>query len=506
MRKAAFVLMVLSVISKIIGMVREMFMSYFYGTNIVKDAMVVSNLIPTVIFGFVATGVVTSFIPIYTKIKHEKGKDEVNLFVSNLLNILMVAALGIVILGILFTEPLVSLFAMGYKGEQQALTVQFTRISFVVIFATLYGAVFRGYLNAERDFATPATNTIIYNILMIVFIILSTKTDVYVLAIGMVIAGFLQYSLYPRALRKVGYEHRWVMDPKDENLRRMVRMSGPIILSSATMDLSGIIDKSIASTIMPVGGVASLDYAFRLIVMVAAIVVYSVAAAVYPRITELGQRGEVDEMKKETTSAIVSTLVIVVPAVVGLIILAKPIVSFVFGRGEFGMDSVLLVATELCFYAPYLIGLTIREISARAFYALRDFRTPVIIMVISVGIDVTLNFVLSSFMGIYGLPLATTIGCTVGAITMTVMLRKKVGRLGLREQSIELAKILIASAVMGAVAYFTFQGLGGGTSKLALFSSILLGVFVYGITGILLKIRAIGELFGIIKNRIKIRK
>ena len=156
MKKTALLIMLIAIVSKIFGFARELTLAYFYGTSGVSDAYLVSITIPSVIFGFIAAGLVAGYIPMYSRIRHDDGERVANRFTSNLVNILIVLCSIMIIIGLLFTDQIVKIFAVGFTGETLALAVSFTNISLLAIYFTGVITIYSGYLQIKGNYVIPA--------------------------------------------------------------------------------------------------------------------------------------------------------------------------------------------------------------------------------------------------------------------------------------------------------------------------------------------------------------
>ena len=480
MRSTAFLLMFITTISKITGFIREVFFGYFMGTTAIKDIYVTSTKIPSIIFGFIFTAVITSFIPVYNRVLRSEGEEKAHKFTSNLSNILFVIAAVLVLFTFIFARPLTKLFAIGWTGAKLDYAVTFTRIVSVSVFATAFNTPFDGYLNIKDDFTNPAINGIIMNIVLIISCSIAAASHNWIiLAFGFVISYFVKYIHYIPALRKKNYKHQFIIDFKDPRIKELILLSLPIIISVAALDLSSIVDQTLASTLAREGAISSLDYAVKTIKLVSGIVVVSIVTTAFPHFAKLAEEGKIRKLKFEFKKSLVSTMLIIIPAVFGLMFLANPIIRLIYQRGAFDATSTLLTGGALKFYAACLIGDATTMLVNRVFYSLGDMKTPVKITFLQVAVDIPLNFVLSSFMGLNGLALSTTIGQLASAGFAIYMLKKKIGKLGFMDAAISFGKMTLASLIMGLVALGVFNSLVSINFHLALFLAILLGAIIY---------------------------
>ncbi|MGI6423719.1 MAG: murein biosynthesis integral membrane protein MurJ [Tepidanaerobacteraceae bacterium] len=505
MKKTALLLMVITVISKILGFVREISLSYFYGASNTTDAYLISQTIPIVIFALIGTGISTGYVPLYSKIQEKHGVKEGIRYTNNLISILLTICTCIVILGILFTGQIVKLFASGFEHDTLILAVQFTRISLVGIYFTGLIHILGSFLRIKGNYSIPALIGFPYNLIIILFIFLSSKSDVWVLAVGSLIALAVQFGLLVPFAHKQGYRYKFKIDLKDEYIIKMVTIALPVIIGVSVNEVNVIVDRTLASGIA-VGGISALNYARRLNAFIQGIFVTTVATAMYPIISKMAAQSNFDGLKKSVSEAINLINLFVIPATVGAMIFAEPVVKLLFGRGAFDPEAISMTSNALFFYSIGMIGFGLREILSRAFYSMQDTKTPMINAAIAMGMNIVLNIILSRFLGLGGLALATSISAIFCTGLLFVSLRKKIGAFGMKNTTISLIKILVASLVMGIVAYLAYDLLLSYFSgNLSLIISICIGALVYFVIVYFMKVDEVETLVNAAKKRLKER-
>lgn len=451
MKQIALLLMFLEVLSKILGFTREITLSYFYGASGISDAYLISLTIPTVIFAFVGTGIATSYIPIYSSIVKESGIKPADRFSNNLVNFLLLICTLIVFIGLIFTGPIVKLFASGFEGDTLKLAVSFTRISIFGIYFMGIAYIFKSYLQIQKNFTIPALIGFPFNIIIIASIILSSRFNIIILSIGIIVAIASQLIfLLPFAYKK-GYRYGFILDKRDKHLMRMIYLSLPVILGTSVNQINTLVDRTLASRIA-VGGISALNYANRLNGFVQGIFVLSIATVMYPMISKMAAESNMTGLKKTLSEAVTSINLLVIPATVGAMIFAEPVVKLLFGRGAFDANAISMTSYALFFYSIGMVGFGLREVVSRAFYSLQDTKTPMINAAIAVVLNIILNIILSRFLGIGGLALATSISAMFCTVLLFIGLRKKIGPFGMKGITISFAKILCASLIMGIFA------------------------------------------------------
>lgn len=505
MGQTAFMLMIVTILSKVFGFLRESVMAYFYGAGDIVAIYAVANTLPVVIANFVASGIIFGFIPIYTKAKNEEGEEAAEEFTSNIFNILMVFGLVAVIIGFIFAGAFCKLFSPDLKGELLQTAIVFTRIIMFAIFAYLYSAVFRGYLNLKGNFFIPAITGIIMNVIIIAFTIFSgLAKNPYLLAIGCLLGNVLQYIMFPKASRDHGYKHSNTIDIHNKYIRSLIWIAIPVIVSSAAGEIALTVDNSMASYFFGNASISYLRYSKTLLSLITGVITVSVTTSIFPTISHLGQSGEFEDMKSHINSAIVSTMLLVIPATIGMMALAVPIIKLVYQRGAFDDKSVIITAAMLIAYAPFVIFQSFSDVIDKGFYAVGDSKSPVIIVVIQQIINIIFNFILIKFFDIEGLALATTISALAGALMMLYKFRKNFGRLNFKSSLKSLIKITILSILMGLLVWKIYGSLSGKMSYLlAMFISIFLGAIFYIFTILLSRIPEVMKMVNHLYHKFK---
>lgn len=503
MGQTTFMLMVITIISKIFGFVREAVMASYIGADEIKSIYTTANTLPVVVANFVAVGIISGFIPIYNRAKNEQGIKEAEKLTSNIFNILMVFGAGALLIGLVFARPFSKILSPDLDGYWLDLATNYTRIMMFAVFAYLYSAVFRGYLNIKGDFFNPAITGIIMNIIIITFTVFTGKTgNPYYLIVGALLGNVLQYILFPRATRKAGYKHQKIIDFSNKYIRQLMIIALPVIISSAAGEISIIVDNSMASAFFGKASIAKLFYAKTMLTLITGVITVSVTTALFPKIAELGQAGKIDSMKNSISSAVVTTMTLVIPATIGMIVLSKPIIELVFQRNAFTAEDTIVVASLLSTYAPFIIFQSITDVVDRGFYAVGDSKTPVIIVVIQQIINVILNAVLINFFGLNGIAISTVISTFVGSCLMIYKFRDNFGSFKFRQTLISLGKIAIITAIMAFVASKIY-GLTAGSMPhvVAIFVAIILAAIVYGFLILIARIPEVMELINSIYHR-----
>ena len=447
--------------SRLLGLVRDQVLAYLFGAGNAMDAFTIGFRIPNLMRDLFAEGAMSAaFVPTFTRRLAARGRDEAWKLGNQLINVLIVTTGLLVVVGIVFAAPLVSLFAGDYAevpGKLE-LTTTLTRIMLPFLSLVAIAAAFMGMLNSLQHFFTPALSPAMFNLAMIAsgFALVPLMPRLGLppitgMAIGAIAGGFGQVIMQWPALHRAGYRYRPMLNLFDPGLREILRLMGPGTLGLAAVQINLLVN-TVLATGEGTGAVSWLSYAFRLMYLPIGLFGVSIATAVLPALSQQAARGAPDAMRQTISSALRLTLMLNVPATIGLVALATPIVALIFERGSFTAADTAATAAALACYAPGLLGYSAVKIVVPSFYALGDSRTPALISVGSVALNVALNLLLVRFLGYRGLALGTAIAAVVNAVALLHVLRRRLGGLEDRRLVTALAKITVAAACMGLAA------------------------------------------------------
>jgi len=326
-----------------------------------------------------------------------------------------------------------------------------------------------------------------FNFVYIIYLLFFSKQfGVYGLMIAGVLAVMTQIFVQLPGLKKTNYKYTPLFDLKDDYFKKTMNMMLPVFISVTINDINVIIDRTLAST-LDVGSISALNYSNKLNGLVLGVFISAITTVIFPLLSNEANRDNIDGVKNTMGYGINLILFITIPATVGLIVLANPIIEIAFQRGKFDIVATLMTSRALIFYSIGLVAMALRSLLYRVYYSLQDTKTPMINGVISVVLNIILNFVLVKLMDYAGLALATSVATIIATIVLLYGLRKKVGSLGIKGYIITFMKTGLASSIMGLVAYLVYNGLYETleVSKIYNLISLLvavgLGVIVYGV-------------------------
>lgn len=505
-----------TLLSRFLGLARDSVMAWAFGATRAADAFYVAFRIPNLLRRLVAEGALTiAFVPVYTDYLR-KSREEARTAASVIFTYLSLFLAAMVVAGIIFAPWIVKLIAWGFSAEplKFELTVYLTRLMFPYIFLISLVALAMGILNSLKRFAAPAASPIFLNLGIIcgaLFLWRFFEVPAVGLAIGVLAGGVMQLTLQIPSLAREGMIPRINFNWRHPALKSLLLLMIPSAFGAAVYQVNVIVITLLAS-FLPEGSVSYLWYADRVSEFSLGIFSIAVATAALPTLSDQAADRDIASLKETMNFSLRLAFLIDIPAAVGLYLLAEPVVSVIFQRGEFNRATTVATAGALTFFAlkiPFVSG--VRNL-VPGFFALKDAKTPVVISTIAVVVNAAAALLLMHPMLHRGLALALVISGAVNFFLLFYFFRRKVGPLGWRKIAKSVLKTCIASAVMGAVLVFVMRYAepflqGRFLEKVAaLLCLVILGVAIFiGITRFINK-DEYNALAGLISRRARTHK
>lgn len=438
----------LSLLVKILGFMREIFMAYYYGTSITADVFVASLNIPSVIFALFGTAITTSFIPLYSEIKEKEGESAALKYTNNILNFLLLISGGITILGILFSDILVKVFVGGFTGEAYEMCNIFVKIIMITVMMTVVQYIYNGYLQTQGKFNQQSIMNIPYSVILIGAIILSHyQQNFYLLAIGATFASFSQLVYLRILIARTPYRYHMTLKVKDDHLKKTIFLIAPVFLSTAVNQLNNIVDRSLASRLME-GSISALNYSNKVNSIVLEVIIMSITTIFYPTLSALFAKNDDCATGRFIISYLNSVAMIVIPIAFFINFFAEEMIHILFGRGAFGENEILFTARALKIIAFGLIGSAFRDVLNKIFYSMQDTVTPVKNGIVSILVNIILNFILVVKYEYLGIAFATVFSANLCTLLLMIQLFRKKKNIRLNEMVIDVLKILFSAFVV----------------------------------------------------------
>jgi putative peptidoglycan lipid II flippase len=488
-----------TLLSRVTGLLRDMVYSQTFGAGTLMDAFLVAFKIPNFLRRLFAEGAFSqSFVPVISEYRVRREQDEVRELVAGVAGTLGAVLFVVTLIGVVAAPLIILLFAPGFTQEagKYELAVDMLRWTFPYLFFVSLTALFSGVLNSYGRFAVPAFTQVVMNLVMILFavgIATHTANPGVTLAIGVFVSGVAQVLVQLPSVARLGLLARPRWRPAAEGVRRIGRLMVPGIVGSSMAQVSLLLDTLIASFLVT-GSIAWLYYADRLMEFALGVFSIALATVILPRLSAQHSAGDAERFSATLDWSLRLVLVVVIPAAVGLLVLAAPITATIFGYGQFSARDVQMTQYGLMAYSWGLVGFSLVKVLAPGYFARQDTRTPVRVGLIALGVNMGLNVgvVLPAHYAGFAAPfvLLATSTCISAAVNSLLLWR------GLRREGVYrpkpgwhalLLRVLAANVAMAATLLALSPGLdrwlaaNPAERAAGLAGCIVAGVLVYGV-------------------------
>ncbi len=438
-----------SLVSRLLGIYRDRLMSGAFGAGAELDAYFAAFRIPDTVFNLVVVGALSSaFIPILTEYLSKKNDKEAFRLTNSLVSILL---LGLVIIcGIIFLLApwIVPIIGPNMDAATRELTLNLTRIMLLTPIFFGISNIASGVLNSYKKFFVYSLTPIMYNLGIIGGIIfLAPKWGVYGVAVGVVVGSILHMGIQLPSVFKLGYRFRVMFDWGHKGMRRVFKLMAPRILGLAVYQINLFVSTIIANTVA-IGAIAIYNYANNLQSLPYSVIGISLSTAAFPILAAAASAEERGEFVSTLSKTIRQILFLVIPVSIMMLLLRAQIVRIILGTGKFDWEDTILTASTLGFFVLSLFAQSLVPLLAKAFYAVQNTIIPVVVSVVSMGLNIGLAFWLVGSMGVAGIALAFSIASFVNMIVLLILLHIKLGGLEDRKIIVSVLKTIVAAIVM----------------------------------------------------------
>jgi putative peptidoglycan lipid II flippase len=488
--KSASIISLVTIVSRVLGYVRDQRISFLLGTSLSADAFVLAYRMPNLFRRLVGEGTVAaSFIPVFTTYMRDSSSEQLWDFANRLFWTLAVVLAVLTVLGMIFSPAVIQNFSSPQdKATSWAEAITLNRIIFPYIFFAGLAALGMGILNSFHNFALPASTTALLNFSIIMFSTAMVwryfQSPAVSLTVGVLVGGALQFLILVPQLVHRGMRFDFGVSFAHPGIRSVARLIFPRFFGMGVAQINFFVDTFFASAPrMPRGSLAALYVSDRVMELVLGGYAIAVATAILPMMSHQAAANDYEGLKRTLTFAVRIVAYITIPAAVGLMVLREPIIRMLFQHGQFVAESTRLTARPLLYYAAGLPALACVKLIVPAFYSARDTKTPVIVALISFALNIILNFIFLEFLfkrfqnG--GPALATVLATFFDFFTLFFIFRLRYGALGSIEIFRSISRITLCSALMG-VACFVGNHYANYTLQSAFFTQLLVFIGLIG--------------------------
>ncbi len=517
--------------SRLLGLVREKVIAYYFAAGVGGDAFYAAFRIPNLMRDLFGEGALSkAFVTTFTATELEEGEEAAWRLASRVFNATFLLLTLITVVGIFAAPAIVDLIFTG-KGFQEVpldpsehfgfeskrdLTVYLTQIMFPYLILVSLAAVTMGLLNSKGKFGLPASASSFFNVGSLIVGVwgyyLAPSFELHRttgMAVGVLVGGALQFFIQVPSMRRVGFRYQPLLSFRDERVRQVMRLIGPTILGVAALQLNVLVNSIFASE--GEGWLTWINRAFRLMHLPIGVFGVAISTVALPNLAKLVAKGDMEAYRRAFSYALRLMFLLTVPASVGLMVLAEPICRLIFEGGQANPLDTQQTAVALFYYGFGLCGFSAVKITTDGFYTFNDTRTPAVVSLCTVGLNITLNYLFIYRLGFDHRSLALSTSCTItlNFLVLLFLLRGKAEGLGLGGIWLLLIKLAVASAVMGCVCWWGYTQIEGwlGVERIiarliGVFIPIGLGVAVLVVGAKLMRIRELDQLLGAIARRL----
>ena len=468
--------------SRLFGLFRDVVIADRFGTSAAYDAYIIAFFVPHVLRQLLAEGALsTAFIPIYTRYL-AKDRTEADRFANVTLSLALLVFPLVIGLGASLAPWYVPFLADGFPPEKLRMAVSLTWVTLPFIGLVGIAAIGMGVLNSQRRFLPPAFAPVLFNLGIIAGawpIAAQLPRPVLGLGLGVLLGGLGMLLLELFALRG-RLRFRFALDLRHEGLRQLLRMMLPAVLGLAGAQVNLMVDNKLASHLGD-GAISSLQYAIRLFQLPLGVFAVSIAAALLPRLSHHAAVGDWNGLSETLQRGIRGSAFILLPAMAGLYAIGRPTIELLFQHGRFLPEDTARTLYALNFYLIGMVGYGLVYLLTRAFYALRDTRTPMLIGTAAVAVNIILDYMLVGPLGVGGLALATSVAGLVNMSLLIWALERRLGRRLMLPLARDLGRMAIGAGAMGALAFLLYRWLASSLDNrfLSVILPALLGLLIY---------------------------
>lgn len=477
----ALILAIMAVGSKLLGFVRELLLANYYGASYITDAYTMSMSIPNNLLAGIVGAAATAYMPVYSKKVEAEGEKAGNIFTSQIINLLLCVVGVVMVLGWIFSEPLVHLFAPGFSGATFDLTAFYLKVAFVMVFFSVTTNLLGSYLEYKSIFIAPNFLAYAQNICIIIAIIVSAKTNTPKLLIFGITTGYLVASIGKIIIaKKHGFEYS-ANFKFNQPVKEILLLAIPVFIGSGASEINALVDRVLASNLKE-GSVSALQYGNLFSILISSLTISIFVTIIYPRLTQAFSLNDFDRISDVSERGINLIALLMVPCTLGALVYASPVIQVVYERGAFTEAATDLTAAAFFYYSIGMAFTATRSFLDKIFFSVHDTVTPVKCSVIAVCFNIVLNLTLVKVMGHAGLALATSISQIISTLVEYFLFGKKFKEITLLKSKRKLLTICLFSAVSVGLSYAFYYFVGNAIwmpRMVLLGAAVLIAVIIY---------------------------
>lgn len=454
MFRSGILVMIITMVSRVLGLVRAGIIAYYFGASAMTDAFFSAFKISNFFRQLLGEGALgSSFIPLYNERVESEGEENSKQFIYSILNLLFVFSTIVTVLMIIFSQGIIDGIVSGFPDETKIIASRLLKImSVYFVFISLSGMIC-AILNNFKQFAVPASTSIFFNLAIILASMYFGKNyGIDALAYGVVIGGLFQLLVVLPAFFKIMKRYSFKIDWKDPYLKKIFIMICPMLVGIVARQVNTIVDQMFASYLAE-GGVSALENATRLYLLPVGVFGVSISTVIFPALSKAMSKNDLDGATDNIVKGLNILLFLIIPSTAVLTFYAPEVIRLTLSYGKFDEEAVRVTSQALLYYSLGLYFYTAIYLMTRAFYSVKNSKYPVKFSIISIVINIVLNFLLIKSMAYRGLALSTSIASGVNFFLLLIVFRRKYINFSLKKTYIFFIKTFIITAIALIASY-----------------------------------------------------
>ena len=498
--------MIIMMFSRLAALAANQVYITYFGINLEMDVYSYATQLPNIVFNSIGTALATVVIPIFAGYMGTGEKERAEKFADNILGLSLLITVILSIGAILAAPAIIQLTRFRSSGYDFALTA--LRIMFPVMIFYAMNYILQGVLQSLGSYRMPAVVSLPGSLIIIIYVfVLGDRYGVGGLLGATFIGLVLQALILVPPVYKANYRIRPSFDYRSDDIKSAIKLIVPVLIGTSAYQMNLLFNATLSANFKDT--VALMITVQNLVFYAVLVLIYSITSVVFPRLTMLAAKNDMDSFKSELAKILRFIIYFMVPVTVGFIAVRYQLINLLYGWGKVTDNNVSMAGSLMAFYALGVTGVGIKEVLDRAFYSLKDTRKPAFNGIIMMAVNIVSSIALISVLGVFGIPLAYSISAAAGSLILIFLLKRKIGSFGIKGLVFSFIKTVISAVGMFIILLPLNSFMGSMTLEPALLDKglklivpVVAGGAVYFLLTLLLKVEETLLLVNSIKSRL----
>ena len=452
----ALFITITNIVGKLLGFLKQILISYYYGANELTDAIFLAMSIPMLILGVFTSSTDGAIMPQYNRILNSKGRDEADKYFSNAVNLILIIAFIASIVIFIVPDSFINIFAPGFNLEQRRYSIQFLRLFSFFGFMHILYCFFSTYNTIHKHIIGRGILSFLTNLTVIIFLILYPDPNMLSLSLAYFLGNMTSAIIPILSAYKSGYKHILKIRLTDEEMFKFIGIFLPVVGVAFLEKLNMYVDRFLASN-MRTGSITYIDYAFRFASIFDSILIVGMGVFILPVLSQSRLKNDIKKFSETVFQTLKILVTMLFPIMILSMAMSFPLIEMIYMRGEFGSKDVIIVSKIFFFYAPLILAVPVQAMLIKVFHSIEDTKTPFYVNTFSIVINIVLSIILSKKIGISGIAVATSISVFIGIIILFFKTHKFINWCFSVHRLKDIFKILFSGALLIIYARFSID-------------------------------------------------